>query len=70
MLGREMIFMTYVLKFNGEKVKTFDDPLYAKAWADHFCRGGKIEVIPLTETNLPKASKIRFNVNKCNPYTL
>ena len=68
--------MDYILKFNGEKVKSFTDPLKAKAFANRHCKGGEIEIVSLTETSLPKASKMRHNlianygVYKLNPYTL
>lgn len=47
----------YVVKFNGEKVQTFDNIYVANAWARKHCRGGKVEVVSLVECEgLPRAS--------------
>lgn len=65
----------YIVKMDGMTVREFRDPIKANAWAIKHCRG-KIEVIRLTETELPKASKMRhpmlenYGAYKYNPFVM
>lgn len=48
--------MVYVVKMNGEKVRSFNNLLVANAWAKKHCHG-KIEIVNLSEcSGLPRAS--------------
>lgn len=66
--------MTCVVKLNGMKVRMFDDPLKAKAWAKKHCRG-KVEIVNLKECANPVASRLHYNelmenygAYRVNPY--
>lgn len=50
--------MNYIVKMDGHTVRSFSnkDYDYVQKWADHFCKGTTVEVIPLYEIPLPKAS--------------
>ena len=53
--------MTYVVKMNGEKVRSFDNVniLVVSAWARKHCQG-EIEIVNLTDCGrLPSASSRR-----------
>lgn len=52
-------YMEYIVKLNGDKVKSFSTVLEAHAFIRHHVREGKTEIVPLTETSLPKAQNMR-----------
>lgn len=57
----------YVLKLNGEKVRSFSNPVVAKAWADKHCHEGEVEIISLVDCGrLPSASS-RIYPNESMP---
>lgn len=51
-----------IVKMNGEKVRLFDNAMVADAWAKRHCHG-KIEIVPLCETAMPRAEKRKFRPN-------
>lgn len=51
----------YIVKLNGEKVRIFNDYYIAKVWADKYCKGN-VTIVSLTETHLPRASKLKGSV--------
>ena len=53
--------MNYLIYFNGEKVKTDNDPLKIKTFVEKYRKRGKVEITALTETGLPKASRMHYN---------
>lgn len=56
----------YVVKMDGEKVRTFRDVLLAKAWATKHCRG-VVEIVSLKERELPRATKMPWCPNMDMP---
>ena len=57
---------TYIVKMRGEKVRSFNDLFMAKAWAKRHCHG-KVEIVSLCETVMPRAEKRKFNPNMDMP---
>lgn len=51
-----------IVKVNGEKVRGFSDFMTAKVWAKKYCRG-RVEIVSLCETAMPRAEKRRFHPN-------
>ena len=52
---------TYIVKMNGMKVRSFNDPIVAKAWAMKHCKG-KVTIMLLTDCKRnPVASRQYFN---------
>ena len=47
-ISQEEDDMVYVVKMNGEKVRSFNNLLVANAWAKKHCHG-KIEIVNLSE---------------------
>ena len=69
--------MVYILKVDGEKVKPFNSLSQAKKFAERHCKFVKYEICSLTETSLPKASRMHYNEDfenygsyKYNPFAL
>lgn len=69
--------MSYLLYCDGEKVKIFPSFKKANDFADKHCRYGKTRIVSLTETKLPKASRMHYNeffenlsAYKYNPFAL
>ena len=64
----------YLVKMNGEKVAVFKDLFFARGWAREHVKGGNVEIVALTETEMPKASKMRhsgianYGAYKYNPF--
>lgn len=50
----------YIVKMDGMKVRTFDNFLLAYTFAKKHCKG-KIEIVALSERELPKASSKPHN---------
>lgn len=46
----------YIVKMDGEKIRSFDNMLIANAWARKHCRGN-VEIVSMCECELPKASE-------------
>lgn len=67
--------MDYMVFMDGNPIRSFSgkDYDYIVRWCNHFCKG-ETRIAPLREISLPKASKMRFNVNKgaykYNPFTV
>lgn len=67
----------YILKVNGEKVKLFTTLAQARLFATRHCKYATYEICSLTETSLPKASRMHYNEDfenygsyKYNPFAL
>ena len=66
-----------ILKVDGEKVKMFTSVAKAEAFAKLHCKYVNYEICGLTETALPKASRMHYNEDfenygayKYNPFAL
>lgn len=46
----------YIVKMDGEKIRSFSDKIVANAWAKKHCKYGKVEIVKMGECPLPKAS--------------
>lgn len=57
----------YVLKLNGEKIRSFTNPVVANAWAKKHCHSGNVEIVSLVDCGrLPRASS-RIYPNESMP---
>jgi len=57
--------MQYIVKMDGEKIRSFNTKLEAAAWARKHCKSGKVEIVSLAMCKeLPRASsKVRVNLD-------